>query len=775
MHKGSSVFQRFILSYVLLLISSVLMISGIAYYKTYSIVYRNIQTTNLASVERLEERVQSVLSDTDSISWSLQGWPAINKIFTMSGDLDSSWVSNDELFNLVYVLRKHKALHSYIDNIAIVFRDVDLVIDCNSASTTRDNFFGYRFSFESEEFSGLEDLDFAWDRKLVTDCMVGKYTQPNQRRILYFRAIPNAAGSNKAMLLVTINPGLLAQLLGETMVFDEEMWLITDDEKNPVLSGNSFSEETVLSLPAPQEKGSRTGYVPLKGELCAYYYLYSPALEQHFYAFYPLNNIIGQFLAIIPFMILSLIAVFGIGLLIAFHYARKNYAPIRKLVDLSPPFAPEQPPEDEFSLIEGSLRNLTSENDGLRQRLDAYMPVVRNNLMNRLLLSTGLTEADRQELAGCSIVFPESHFFVCVISIDAMDLHSEKTLAESPVSGVLFISYIEEYFKDKQMIFYPAEMYSGNYTLLMNCSPAQAGNVRRLLDGLVPFLRRSFPSDLDIDLRMGISPVKENPVNFKQLYYQALHAAEYQFPSAPGAGGSTAAPQVVWFDDLNQKRKISYNFTFNDELKLMNLIKSGQKEEALSFADSILDDFFSQGRIRREDAFYIFNQLLFLCAKVIHETQTRVSDVVDFQKLLSLPLFTQMNEYTMSCISATCDIIRNQRSSAENNLSERIVQYIRENSANCDLDLTSLADHFHVTAIYVSKAVRKVSGLSFIDYLNRLRTDEAKTLLSTTERSVRDIAADVGYDSDKNFIRVFKKYEGVTPGQYRKASKSGSS
>ena len=101
-----------------------------------------------------------------------------------------------------------------------------------------------------------------------------------------------------------------------------------------------------------------------------------------------------------------------------------------------------------------------------------------------------------------------------------MDLHSEKTLAESPVSGVLFISYIEEYFKDKQMIFYPAEMYSGNYTLLMNCSPAQAGNVRRLLDGLVPFLRRSFPSDLDIDLRMGISPVKENPVNFKQLYYQ---------------------------------------------------------------------------------------------------------------------------------------------------------------------------------------------------------------------------------------------------------------
>ena len=126
------------------------------------------------------------------------------------------------------------------------------------------------------------------------------------------------------MLLVTINPGLLAQLLGETMVFDEEMWLITDNEKNPVLSGNSFSEETVLSLPAPQEKGSRTGYVPLKGELCAYYYLYSPALEQHFYAFYPLNNIIGQFLAISHHLVLSIVTLVVMSVCSLIRYIRTN-------------------------------------------------------------------------------------------------------------------------------------------------------------------------------------------------------------------------------------------------------------------------------------------------------------------------------------------------------------------------------------------------------------------------------------------------------------------
>lgn len=770
MHKRSAVFKQFIVSYVLLLIASVLMISGIAYYKTYSIVYDNIQTTNLASVERLEEEVHSVLNEADSISWSLQGWPAINKIFTMSGSLDYSWVSNDELFNLVYVLRKQRALHPYIDNIAIIFRDVNLVVDCNSSASTYSNFFHYRFSFDSEQFNGIEDLDFSWDSRLITDCMVGKYTQPNQKRILYFKAIPNAAGSHKAMLLVTINPENLTKLLNKTMVFEDEVWLITDYDDNIVLSGSDFSEEETNTIPIPGQKARSTGYLRWQGEQYAYYYLASPSLGQNFYAFYSLNNIIRQFLGIIPFMFLSLAVVFGIGLMLAFHYARKNYAPIRKLVALSPPFAPEQPAGDEFSFIANSLRNLTSENDGLRQSLEAYMPVIRNNLMNRLILNADITEADRQELARYSIVFPENCFFICVISMEAINLHSEEMLDDLPASNVLFISYIEEYFKDKQITFYPAEMYTGNYALLINCSSGELDRIRELFGSLAPFIRKKLSSDVDIDLRIGISSVKENPSNFKQLYYQAVHAAEYQFHTS--ADRKISSLQVIWYDELNQKRKISYNFTFNDELKLINLIKSGQKQEALSFADSVLDDFFSQGRVRREDAFYIFNQLLFICAKVIHETQTRISDIVDFQKLLSLTLFSQMNEYTMSCISATCDMILNLQSSAESSLSERIVQYIRDNFGNCSLDLTCLADQFHVTPIYVSKSVKKVSGFSFIDYLNRLRIDNAKSLLSTTERSVRDIASDVGYDSDKNFIRVFKKYEGVTPGQYRKTSSS---
>lgn len=256
--KKSTVFHQFMVSYILLLIISVLIISGISFYKTYSIVYGNIREAHFASIEKLESTMQSIFDETDDISLSLQGWPTVKKIFTMSGSLDSSWVSTDDLFNIVYMLRKHKALHPYIDNIAIVFRDVDLVIDCNSPESTYEDFFDYRYSFESELFSGVDDLDFSKDSLLIPNCMVGRYSQPNQNKLLYMKAIPNASGTAKAMLLITMTPDDLARELSNNMTFDEDMWLITDQNSNIILSGMKISEEDLNILPSFDETTQQT-------------------------------------------------------------------------------------------------------------------------------------------------------------------------------------------------------------------------------------------------------------------------------------------------------------------------------------------------------------------------------------------------------------------------------------------------------------------------------------------------------------------------------------
>lgn len=60
-------------------------------------------------------------------------------------------------------------------------------------------------------------------------------------------------------------------------------------------------------------------------------------------------------------------------------------------------------------------------------------------------------------------------------------------------------------------------------------------------------------------------------------------------------------------------------------------------------------------------------------------------------------------------------------------------------------------------------------GVNFNDFINSYRIDAAKFLLNNTDKKIEQISNETGFNSQQNFIRVFKKIEGVAPGQYRKA------
>lgn len=760
--RKSSVFRKMAVSYIVMLIVSVLVTGGVAYYKTYSIVYDNIQEANLGSILNLEQKMASFTRETDELALSLQGWPAIKKMFTMSGRRSGSLVNDEELFNLVYVLRKHKAMHSYIDNMAIVFRDVDMVIDCNSFSSTYEEFFGYRFFFEAEGFQGVEDIDFAQNSRLVSGCRFGKYSPPNQDCILYFRAIPNTSGVHKAMLMVIMKPENMQNQLNSSVVLENEMWLIRGEDGKVILAGTECSEEELERLPIPEEGESRAGYALWQGTRSACYYVKPESMDYIFYTFFPVNHILGQFLGTFLFMALSLVVIITVGILFAWHCAKRSYAPIQRLASSAAIVDQGDKRINEYSLIEESLEYLSSENDVLRESISTQMPILRNNLLNRLLSSTTVREADREELEKYAITFPHAWFLVSMVSVEAMRLHPDEEMIDSPAFSALFLSCIKEYFSEQNMVCYLAETQNENnaYAMIINSDTTDTELFRSLFGGFPDFLRKKLSASVDVDVSIGISRMASGPVNFKALYYQALHALEYRH--------FLSCPRVVWYEDLKETVSVSYNFTLNDELKLGNLLKSGQKAEALEYVNAVLDDFFAQGKVRREDALYIFNQILFICAKTIHETQASFAEIVDFKKLYSLMLFTQMNEYTLACVEATCDSVKDRQKAAESELSRKIVRYIGENFRSCDMTLTFLADYFNVSSIYVSKSVKKVAEINFIDYLHRLRIDEAKRLLRETGQSIREIGAQMGYDSDKNFIRVFKKYEGITPGQYRK-------
>ncbi|MBB6732433.1 response regulator transcription factor [Cohnella zeiphila] len=83
------------------------------------------------------------------------------------------------------------------------------------------------------------------------------------------------------------------------------------------------------------------------------------------------------------------------------------------------------------------------------------------------------------------------------------------------------------------------------------------------------------------------------------------------------------------------------------------------------------------------------------------------------------------------------------------------------------ISLEEVADHLHLNASYFSRLFKKELGVTFIEYVTRLKMERAKELLDQTSCSVGEICEQLGYDNQSYFIKTFKAHAGVTPMEYR--------
>lgn len=96
-----------------------------------------------------------------------------------------------------------------------------------------------------------------------------------------------------------------------------------------------------------------------------------------------------------------------------------------------------------------------------------------------------------------------------------------------------------------------------------------------------------------------------------------------------------------------------------------------------------------------------------------------------------------------------------------------VVRYI-EQHYNKELTLQDIASHFYLSREYISRRFKQETGENLIDFLCRTRIDKAKRLLESPHLKISQVAEMVGYADEKYFSKVFKKWTGLSPNQYRK-------
>ncbi|WP_410771242.1 helix-turn-helix domain-containing protein [Fontibacillus sp. BL9] len=86
------------------------------------------------------------------------------------------------------------------------------------------------------------------------------------------------------------------------------------------------------------------------------------------------------------------------------------------------------------------------------------------------------------------------------------------------------------------------------------------------------------------------------------------------------------------------------------------------------------------------------------------------------------------------------------------------------------LSLNQVARHVHMNPNYFSAMFKRETGQNYIEFVTRMKMQKAMAMLRETPAKVSEVAGDIGYGDLKYFNRLFKKFTGLTPSEYREKS-----
>jgi len=102
----------------------------------------------------------------------------------------------------------------------------------------------------------------------------------------------------------------------------------------------------------------------------------------------------------------------------------------------------------------------------------------------------------------------------------------------------------------------------------------------------------------------------------------------------------------------------------------------------------------------------------------------------------------------------------------------KAVEFAKQNAADNEISVEDVAANAGFSIDYFNRIFLTHTGFTVTAYMNYVRLKNATKLLRTTDKSVLEIALEIGYDSHEGFTKAFKKKYGVTPSEYRSKTKN---
>lgn len=221
---------------------------------------------------------------------------------------------------------------------------------------------------------------------------------------------------------------------------------------------------------------------------------------------------------------------------------------------------------------------------------------------------------------------------------------------------------------------------------------------------------------------------------------------------------------IIRFREVSQKDYVSFlpeNYLYRLRYAIQNNDKKSVETAVMDICNQM-----NSGKASLYAFRILYNDIIHV---LLTEWRGDKNELNDFYNVFTLSKCLNMQDfYELLC--EACDVIIDKRSGIavkNSDVIEEAVAYMQAHFSDPELTMNALAEYLGISSVTLSIEFKNEMDVSPSDYLANLRMEKAKELLRDTNMLVKDVSAAVGYEDAHVFMRRFKKYAGMTPGQYR--------
>ena len=291
-------------------------------------------------------------------------------------------------------------------------------------------------------------------------------------------------------------------------------------------------------------------------------------------------------------------------------------------------------------------------------------------------------------------------------------------------------------------------------------------------------LYSSLSYNISAGIRAGVSSVFCDTNDLQASYSEALSALNKTNPT----GGLIFSGTTISDDNENslnlsvdlasdgkKTNKSSSSIEFKNQI--INKLCAGDANGVKSFLELFTSELISQ-KLADDKIKNSFFELIVTANNATREqNKTFASSTFDnaFATLSSENDIKLIKEFTQKFLTECTHAVSSVKKAEENPIIKKVCSYVEENLSH-DISLETAADFAGVSSFYLSKLFKEEKGETFINYISDKRLEKSRQLLEQTELSIKEITAEVGYNDQNYFSRIFKSKYGLSPKEYRKVN-----